>query len=76
MLYLSQVIGSPIRDNRGERVATVRDLIVRIGDVYPPVTGIVARQGRREFFIAIDQVADLTAVGAVLASNKINLNPL
>jgi magnesium transporter len=75
MLYLSQVIGSPIRDDRGERIAAVRDLIVRIGDVYPLVTGVVARQGRREFFIAIDQVADLTAATTILASNKINLTP-
>ena len=75
MLYLSQLIGSPIRDDSGGRIAAVRDLIVCIGEVYPPVTGLVARQGRREFFIATDQVAGLTASGAVLCSHKLNIAP-
>ena len=40
MLYLSQVLGRPIRDLEGERVATVKDVIVRLGaDEHPPVTG-------------------------------------
>ena len=38
MLYLSQVLGRPIRDLEGERVATVKDVIVRLGaDDHPPV---------------------------------------
>ena len=50
MLYLSQVLGRPIRDLEGERVATVKDVIVRLGaDDHPPVTGIVARYRRRDF---------------------------
>ena len=40
MLYLSQVLGRPIRDLEGERVATVKDVIVRLGaDDHPPVIG-------------------------------------
>jgi len=64
----------PQRSN-GDRLVTLRDLIVRIGDVYPPVTGLVARQGRRECFIPINQVASLTAAGAVLSSNTLNIAP-
>jgi len=30
VLYLSQVLGRPIRDLEGERVATVKDVIVRL----------------------------------------------
>ncbi len=52
MLYLSQVLGRPIRDLEGERVATVKDVIVRLGqDEHPPVTGFVARYRRRDFFL-------------------------
>ena len=37
MLYLSQVLGRPILDLDGERVATLRDAIVRLGaDEHPP----------------------------------------
>ncbi len=41
MLYLSQVIGRPVRDRNGESIGKVADLIVAIGDRYPPVTGLV-----------------------------------
>ena len=44
--------GRPIRDLEGERVASVKDVIVRLGsDDHPPVTGLVARYRRRDFFL-------------------------
>ena len=41
MLYLSQVIGRPVRDGQGEPIGKVADLIVALGGAYPPVTGLV-----------------------------------
>jgi len=73
MLYLSQLINAPIRDRDGERIATVRDLIARISERYPPVTGLVARQGRREFFIPIGAVASIDNKGVTLSSAKLNI---
>ncbi|MCA1725241.1 MAG: CBS domain-containing protein, partial [Thermomicrobia bacterium] len=73
MLYLSQLINLPIRDRDGERVATVRDLIARIGEGYPPIIGLIARQGRREFFIATGAIARMDADGVVLSSAKLNI---
>jgi CBS domain-containing protein len=73
MLYLSQLINVPIRDQDGERIASVRDLIVRIAARYPPVTGIVAKQGRRSFFIPISDVAEITAEAVTLRTNKLNI---
>src|SRR6266850_720371 len=53
MLYLSQLLGRPIRDLEDERVATVKDVIVRLGsDDHPPVSGLVARYRRRDFFLS------------------------
>jgi sporulation protein YlmC with PRC-barrel domain len=44
MLYLSQILARPIFDAEGERIAVVRDVIVRYGEEdYPPVLGLVAR---------------------------------
>ena len=41
MLYLSQVLGRPILDLDGERVATLRDVIVRLGEEdHPPVAEV------------------------------------
>ena len=76
MLYLSQVLGRPIRDLEGERVATVKDIIVRLGaDDHPPVTGLVARFGRREFFLSRWRITELDEHGVRLNSDKLNLHP-
>src|SRR5258706_318964 len=76
MLYLSQVLGRPIRDLEGERVATVKDVIVRPGaDDHPPVTALVARFGRRKFFLSRWRITELNEKGARLNSDKLNLRP-
>src|SRR6266536_2516657 len=76
MLYLSQVLGRPIRDLEGERVATVKDVIVRLGDDdHPPVTGLVARFGRRDFFLSRWRITELNEQGVRLNSDKLNLRP-
>ena len=51
MLYLSQLLGRPIREVEGERVASLKDVIVRLGSDHPPVTGLVARFGRHDLFV-------------------------
>ena len=45
MLYLSQAIGRPVLDANGEPLGKVDDLIVAVGDRYPPVTGLVVSTG-------------------------------
>jgi uncharacterized protein YrrD len=57
MLYLSQAIGRPVRDEAGEPIGAVADLIVAIGDRYPPVTGIVVKTNGREIFLQWSSVA-------------------
>ena len=51
MLYLSQVIGRPVRDLNDEPIGKVADLIVAVGDRYPPVTGLVVETDRRRIFL-------------------------
>ena len=76
MLYLSQVLGRPIRDLEGERVATVKDVIVRLGDDdHPPVTGLVARYRRRDFFMSRWRMTDLNDQGVRLNSDILDLRP-
>jgi len=76
MLYLSQVLGRPIRDLEGERVATVKDVIVRLGDNdHPPVTGLVARYRRRDFFMSRWRMTDLNDQGVRLNSDILDLRP-
>jgi magnesium transporter len=76
MLYLSQVLGRPIRDLEGERVATVKDVIVRLGDDdHPPVTGLVARYRRRDFFVPRWRVTEFDEQGVRLNSDILDLRP-
>lgn len=76
MLYLSQVLGRPIRDLEGERVATIKDVIVRLGEQeHPPVIGLVARYRRRNFFLPRWRIALISAQGAKLNSDILDLRP-
>ena len=73
MLYLSQVLGRPIREVEGERVATLKDVIVRLGEDHPPVTGLVARYRRRDFFVPRARVARIDVSGVRLNSDILDL---
>ena len=63
MLYLSQAIGRPVLDANGEPLGKVDDLIVAVGDRYPPVTGLVVATDRRRIFLPWSQVARFDASG-------------
>ncbi|HKR58136.1 MAG TPA: CBS domain-containing protein [Pyrinomonadaceae bacterium] len=76
MLYLSQVLGRPIRDLDGESVATVKDVIIHLGEEdHPPVTGLVARYRRRDFFVPRWRITDIGEGGVKLNSDLLDLRP-
>jgi CBS domain-containing protein/sporulation protein YlmC with PRC-barrel domain len=73
MLYLSQAIGRPVLDANGEPLGKVDDLIVAVGDRYPPVTGLVVVTDRRRIFLPWSQVARFDAGGARLSGATIDI---
>src|SRR6476660_3686846 len=73
MLYLSQAIGRPVLDANGEPLGKVEDLIVAVGDRYPPVTGLVVLTDRRRIFLPWSQVARFDASGARLSGATIDI---
>jgi len=73
MLFLSQIVGRPVRDPADEPLGTVADLIVAIGDQYPPVTGLVVATGRRKIFLPWRSVEYLDASGARLRVRTIDI---
>lgn len=76
MVYLSQILGRPISDVEGEKVATIKDVVVRYGeDDYPPIIGLMARYRRRDFFIRRVQIAKLDETGAKLSVDVLDLRP-
>jgi sporulation protein YlmC with PRC-barrel domain len=70
-VYLSQVVGRPVLDRHGEPIGKVADLIVAIGDRYPPVTGLVVKTDRRRIFLPWADVASFDARGAQLGTATI-----
>ena len=73
MLYLSQAIGRPVRDRNDEPIGKVSDLIVAVGDRYPPVTGLVVSTDRRKIFLPWSSVTSLDASGAKLRTMQLDL---
>ena len=73
MRFLSQCIGLPVRDPTGEPIGTIADLIVAIGDRYPPVTGLVARTDGRQIFLPWRNVEALDDGGARLRVPTIDI---
>ncbi len=76
MIYLSQVLGRPILDLEGERVATLKDVIVRLGEGdHPPAAGFLARYQRRDFFLPRWRISDFGEHGVRLNSDILDLRP-
>lgn len=74
MLFLSRLVGRPVRDRDGDIFGKVRDLIVALGEQYPPVTGLVVRvAGGREIFLPWTDVEEIDASGARLRTTRIDL---
>ncbi len=87
MLYLSQLLGRPVRDRHGNGVARISDLVVRLPppvaaveaaaryDTYPHLHGLVARGGQTAagFFIPLTALATLGPGGADLAGAMVSL---
>jgi CBS domain-containing protein len=74
MLFLSRLVGRPVRDRHGESFGKVRDLIVALGEQYPPVTGLVVRvAGGRDIFLPWTDVEEIDAGEARLRTTLIDM---
>jgi CBS domain-containing protein len=76
MLYLSQILNRPIFDAEGEKIASIRDVIVRYGtEEYPPLIGLVARYRRRDFFMSRTRIASFNESGAKMKTDILDFRP-
>jgi magnesium transporter len=74
MLFLSQLVSKPVLDLHGAPFGRVRDLIVALGEEYPPVTGIVVRvSGDRDIFLPWTDVDAIDESGARLHTSSIDI---
>jgi CBS domain-containing protein len=73
-LRLSRLLKRPVADSSGEVIGRLADVIVRLrGSDYPLVTGLVAAVGRREIFVAIDQVSSFDSDPLRLSIARLSL---
>jgi len=75
-LYLSQILGKPILDAEGAEIAWVKDLLVQFEDTaHPPVSGLVARHDRRDFYLNVNRVGALSPHGFQMNAFTVDLRP-
>lgn len=76
MLFLANLLGSPVVGKTSEPIGVLDDLIVRIdeAELYPPISGLVVRDRRRRFFVPASHLATLNGQTR-LNSSTVDLQP-
>ena len=75
VLHLSLIVGGTLRDRNGGRLGRVDDLIVQLGEDYPPVTGVLARVAGRQVFVPASELAEIAHARVEMVSDRIDLQP-
>ncbi len=74
VLHLSDLVGRPITDRKGESIGRLADVIVRLRGVdQPMVSGLVATVGGREVFVPFEQATGFDGEVLKLSSAKLDL---
>ncbi|HNH24908.1 MAG TPA: CBS domain-containing protein [Accumulibacter sp.] len=75
MIFFASLLGQAVRGKANEIIGLLDDVIVQVGDdLYPPITGLVVRDRRRQFFVAASQLESFN--GAIrLGTSTVNLRP-
>jgi CBS domain-containing protein/sporulation protein YlmC with PRC-barrel domain len=75
MLFLASLLDQPVQGKTGEVIGRLEDVIVRLGDeLYPPITGLLVRDGRRYFFVPASHLQSFNGVTQLLSST-VDLQP-
>jgi len=73
-LHLSDLVGRPLADAKGESIGRLSDVIVRLrGAEHPLVTGLVGAVGSREVFVPLEQVSGFDGEVIKLTSARLDL---
>lgn len=74
MIFLASILDRPVQGRSGEVIGKLDDLIVRLDQHYPTLSGLVVRDGRRRFFVPARLLQTLNGA-AKLASSTVDLQP-
>ncbi len=78
LLYLSELIGTRVTSPSGERLGTLRDLIVQVGtESFPRVKGLVVTVGGipTPVYVPWDAVEAIARTGVKLSTSRLDLRP-
>ncbi|MCL2882475.1 MAG: CBS domain-containing protein [Coriobacteriia bacterium] len=77
MIYLSQLLDTPIIDSEGVEVGRVSDLAANAGDVFPRITAVAAAQESGDTILIpwSPAVADATPEGITLSVSRASIEP-
>jgi CBS domain-containing protein len=73
VLHLSLIVNGALRDRNGGRLGKVDDLIVQLGEDYPPVTGVLATVAGRPVFVPAAELAEIAHGRVDMVSDLIDL---
>jgi CBS domain-containing protein len=75
VLHVSLIAGAGLLDPSGGRLGRVDDLIVRLGEEYPPVTGLLATLAGRPVFVPAEAVEAIEPGRVTLREARLDLQP-
>ena len=75
LVHLSLVVGGSLRDESGGRLGRVDDVIVRLGEEYPPVSGVLASVAGRAVFVPATAIGTIEHDRVALGNSKLDLRP-
>ncbi len=75
IVSLAGVLGRPVRNQQGQEIGRLEDVVARWADgqVYPPVSGLVIRVGRRVAFVPASAIDRVGHAEVLLRSSRLDL---
>jgi CBS domain-containing protein/sporulation protein YlmC with PRC-barrel domain len=75
IVSLAGLLGRPVRNQTGQEIGRLEDVVARWSDgqVYPPVSGLVIRVGRRLAFVPASAIDRIGHAEVLLRSSRLDL---
>jgi CBS domain-containing protein len=75
IVSLAGLLGRPVRNQRGQEIGRLDDVVARWADgqIYPPVSGLVIRVGRRLAFVPASAIDRIAPAEVQLRSSRLDL---
>jgi CBS domain-containing protein/sporulation protein YlmC with PRC-barrel domain len=75
IVSLAGLLGRPVRNQTGQEIGRLEDVVARWADgqVYPPVSGLIIRVGRRIAFVPASAVDRIAHAEVLLRSSRLDL---